>query len=211
MDADTIVEGDIVTFMKERDTTKAVAGFVRTKVNIKSKPRKKLESFGIDLSPPLPTFNAGIMVFNLRLWRDTNAYDRLAEIACLNNVLELWTSFGSQPPLQMLFSGDRFEPLSDELCQHDMGKEDPRRRNTTNRIFLHWKGSYKPWLSTGRNTQYWTKYALQIPNQTNPSNWTMPSTTASYQVWDRERHHYYNHLSDEDAERCLKKPECQDC
>ena len=141
MDADTIVEGDIVTFMKERDTTKAVAGFVRTKVNIKSKPRKKLESFGIDLSPPLPTFNAGIMVFNLRLWRDTNAYDRLAEIACLNNVLELWTSFGSQPPLQMLFSGDRFEPLSDELCEHDMGgKKDPRRYNTTNPIFLHWKG-----------------------------------------------------------------------
>jgi len=154
IDADTIVQGDIVPFMNDRDPTKAVSAFVRDKADIDENVRAKLVSRGVDLSPKEPTFNAGIVVINLKLWRETNASDALAEICKINDELSLWTDFGSQPPLQLLFSGDRFEHLSSTLYANGLGYIKDYELSEE-AMFLHWNGKYKPWLENGLNSKYW--------------------------------------------------------
>ena len=154
IDADTIVKGDIVPFMNNRDHTKFVSAFRREKADIDDNVRAKLQSRGVDLAPSKPTFNAGIMVMNLKLLRETNASAKLANICKLNDELSLWTNFGSQPPLQLLFSGDRFEHLPSTLYANALGYiqdyEVPEQA-----MFLHWNGRHKPWLRDGFNTKYW--------------------------------------------------------
>ena len=85
IDADTVVWGDIVPFMNDRDHTKAVSAFVREKADIDDDIREKLIQRGVDLAPREPTFNAGILVINLKVWREMNAIVQLANICKIND------------------------------------------------------------------------------------------------------------------------------
>lgn len=57
-----------------------MSGSGADEADIDENVRAKLVSRGVDLSPKEPTFNAGIVVINLKLWRETNASVKLAEM-----------------------------------------------------------------------------------------------------------------------------------
>lgn len=157
VDSDTIIQGDIVTFMANRDVSKAMGAFSRDFSSLRSSWIHKLREKGIDVSPASkPSFNAGIIVINLKLWRENKVHDQILEICNLNRELKLWRKFGSQPPLQLLFSGDRFEHLPNELYSGDLGWKS--HRNPDGGMFLHWNGASKPWLSKGKYKQFWENY-----------------------------------------------------
>ena len=124
--------------------------------------RGQFRHLGVKLSPPQPTYNAGTIVLNLKLWRKHNFYEQLLKICTLNKKHKLFTSQGSQPPLQLLFSGNRFEHLPHHLYFDGLGWKQGRAwwfpEAVGNATFLHWNGSGKPWLAKGKHTQYWNKY-----------------------------------------------------
>lgn len=178
IDSDTIVKGDIVPFLEDRQkksalTNKGVSAFPRY---FKSEDVKALSNWkrnfirehGIDVPEPFyPTFNAGIMVLNLQYFRQHNASAQLRQICKLNNEHNLYPGFGSQPPLQLLFSGpNNFEQLSEDLVVGNLGfpghhdleqKKQQIASNST--LFLHWNGPNKPWEPQwGRYKYEWEPY-----------------------------------------------------
>ena len=62
-------------------------------------------------------------------------------------------------PLQLLFSGDKFEHLSNDLYADGLGYN--TRANPRDATFLHWNGIHKPWLDSGLFKEYWEKYGDQ--------------------------------------------------
>eukprot|EP00970_Alexandrium_tamarense_P009192 scaffold1813_cov185-Alexandrium_tamarense.AAC.7 len=161
IDSDTIVQGDVVPFITNRDHSKGIAAFPRFRADVLGLDdvREKLQSHGVDYlaTSSAPSFNTGVTILNLAFWREHDIYSKIVNICNLNRELKLWTKFGSQPPLQLLFSGDSFEHLDFELYADGLGWKwfaEPK-----DAMFLHWDGDKKPWLETGLHKEYWQRYA----------------------------------------------------
>jgi len=161
IDADTIVQGDIVTFLQSRNSSFPLAAFPRKNEQLETKMIQTLKTkWKLDVASQIPSFNGGIVVLNLKMWRERDFVKDILYLCKLNDENNLWPLFGSQPPLQLLFADDRFEHLDTKLLVANLGNNQGINVSTS-ALFLHWNGPFKPWLKNGLYKQYWEKYDLR--------------------------------------------------
>jgi lipopolysaccharide biosynthesis glycosyltransferase len=132
--------------MDERKSDKVFSAFPRNDQTVTPHAFTKLEELGIDVAKPNPSFNAGLVVINLDSWRRQNISDQVQVINKYNGVYRLWDGYGSQPPLLILFGGDRFEQLDSELFLNNIAyRKNIEKEQLCRAMFLHWNGDKKPW------------------------------------------------------------------
>jgi lipopolysaccharide biosynthesis glycosyltransferase len=165
LDSDTIVNRDIVPWLRLRNDSLALAALPRRSLQIKWKMViQKLKARGLVLAERRrPSFNAGVIVMNIRLWRINGIVKKVVKICKANENLNLWPEYGSQPPLLLLFSGDRFEKLGPDTITNNLGfEENVTIKNSS--IILHWNGAHKPWNEDGYYREHWIKYNHTVVN-----------------------------------------------
>lgn len=155
MDTDIIAIADVAPlFITSENSQEVITAFPRDFNNIRNSSYRLLKHRGIDVAHQLPTFNAGLLFINLEKWRECNVSSQAAKVADINNELNLWPDFGSQPPLLVLLGGNRFTKLDKTLLVNNVAYEKLEDKIRQRAIFLHWNGRQKPWIPCA---WYWEK------------------------------------------------------
>lgn len=165
IDADVIVQGDIVKYTKNIRLNKLVAAFPRDSSHLSDKVYSIMKKKGLTVSSSKKGFNAGIIYLNLALWRERNIDTTIRKICAANSKYSLWSKFGSQPPLQLV-AGDDMVYMDTKNYADGLGW----RKGLTispKTMFLHWNGKHKPWLTDGWYKDIWEPYS--------PKGDTLPS------------------------------------
>lgn len=106
-----------------------------------------------------PYFNSGIMVIDLKWWRNNRIGNKLVE---LSKTLKDWTGSGDQDVLNAFFRSNYTPlPLSFNFLIN-IFKNLPFK----NPLIVHWAGKSKPWLSNSPDTEWkrlWKNYRMQGP------------------------------------------------
>ena len=109
------------------------------------------------------SFNAGVYVMNVKLWREQNLTERMRHIA-LRNKREHLYRYGSQPPMNIVI-GDEFEDLPGSWNRGTGDYERFKRTNITQQTCLiHYKGGIRPW-DKGRShggRDEWLRYGVPV-------------------------------------------------
>lgn len=155
MDTDIIAIRDVTPLFALAESSREIlAAFPRDFHNIRNSSYGVLRQRGIDVAQPRPSFNAGLLFINLELWKQRDISSQAARVASINNELNLWPDFGSQPPLLILLGGDRFVKLNKSLLANNVAYEKLEEERRQHTIFLHWNGRQKPWMPCA---WYWEK------------------------------------------------------
>jgi lipopolysaccharide biosynthesis glycosyltransferase len=166
LDSDIVIQRDIVAFMNSLESSElTIRAFSIPASSADVRSWEQIKSYGVDVDSLEPSFNAGILIVDLYKWHSQNISTQLKKICTINHEIKLWTRFDSQLPLQLLFGGDRFYQLNLTMLESALGDDvvtRPDRILSRDAVFLQWNGKYKPWMTNGRFTQYWLKYAEGI-------------------------------------------------
>lgn len=159
LDTDVLVRKDLVIFMERYSTSKYLLGaFPRDWRPIRSSTFTKLKELGVNVANSLPSFNAGVLVLNLTMWRTVNADKAIREVSLLNTKYKLWDAYGSQPALLVMFGGERFHHLNSSLFVNN-ARGMKEEEIPCNAVFLHWNGITKPWNEVSHSSlemKYWS-------------------------------------------------------
>eukprot|EP00397_Hematodinium_sp_SG-2012_P039084 GEMP01042615.1.p1 GENE.GEMP01042615.1~~GEMP01042615.1.p1 ORF type:complete len:384 (+),score=84.11 GEMP01042615.1:311-1462(+) len=165
LDVDIVVQGDITELWDDAELEESgatICAVVRqTSISIYVPGIVRPDS-PVWMPLAAETFNAGVMVMDLKRWRERNIHERYEEWLRIRDVSRepLWVH-GSQPLLLVMFY--------DEVCELDgmwnvvgLG----HRLNYPDAILnaakiLHWTGPLKPWNSDGINRLIWEKSLLK--------------------------------------------------
>lgn len=162
LDVDTLVFCDVYNLINGvlNDGDDVIAAVPRD--HIYGLTRKGEEKYG----NIAPSFNAGIYVINLDIWRARNMTKSVRRIAIKNNKKH-WYYLGSQPPLNIAVQS-HFEPLP--LSWNVKAKRIKpgfKTKKTGEAVCLaHWTGPVKPWDGVGAYLSTWEKYG----NVSSPKN-----------------------------------------
>ena len=114
---------------------------------------------GAHLATASPTFNAGVLLIDLREWRAANVTQE-AEWWLEQHMRSpegLW-KLGSQPVLHLILHG-RWAPLPERWNLDSLGRVANIAPSSLDAArLLHWTGRRKPWLADGLYTSYWREY-----------------------------------------------------
>lgn len=108
-----------------------------------------------------PSFNAGVMVIQMREWQRTNITGSVDRWSRLNHARELWRH-GSQPPLLVVLY-DKFHRLDWRWNVDGLGSREKRFASASDIAeakILHWSGPLKPWSKNGLHKELWSPYAV---------------------------------------------------
>ena len=148
IDADTIVECDVIELMKNALTNpdepkNTIAAVPREGVINGLTRRGRKYSSDVTVS-----FNAGMYIINLDRWREQHMTEMVKRIAAVNRQYGLYLK-GSQPPLALVV-GENFEHLPQswnvkmvDLDRNDTGGNRPEKKDWM--CLMHWSGPNKPW------------------------------------------------------------------
>lgn len=109
------------------------------------------------------SFNAGVYVANLDVWRRQNLSEKMRRVALLNRDLNLY-SYGSQPPMNIVI-GSRFAdlPIGWNVCPKK--KHIRRVKEEGGKLcLLHFKGNGKPWNGESNllRTSDWDRFGSRV-------------------------------------------------
>eukprot|EP00434_Breviolum_minutum_P023601 symbB.v1.2.020819.t1/scaffold1764.1/size104347/1 len=151
LDTDVIVKGDVCELhdLAFTNSKEAVLSAV---------PRRHLPlSFYLKIFSPkmpiwvpssAPSFNAGVMVIDMKRWEELKVTENVLLWARQNKDRDLWRH-GSQPPLLLLLY-DRVEWIPEVWNVDGLGHYGYRSPELIRDAkILHWTGPLKPWLSNG--------------------------------------------------------------
>eukprot|EP00439_Symbiodinium_sp_Y106_P002512 s880_g1.t1 len=172
LDTDVIVKGDVCDL---HDSVFHQSYTVSGKV-LAAVPRRHLPlSFYLKVFSPrmplwvpssAPSFNAGVMVIDMRAWAELNVTGEVVAWARRNKNRDLWRH-GSQPPLLLLLY-DRVEWIADIWNVDGLGHYGNRSSELISKAkILHWTGPLKPWLGsladeTWLTAWYWQESVASI-------------------------------------------------
>jgi len=111
----------------------------------------------------IKSFNAGVYVANLDVWRQQKLSEKMRKVALLNRKLTLY-SYGSQPPMNIVI-GSNFEdlPIGWNVCPK---KKHIRRVREEGEALclLHYKGKGKPWHgeSNYKLASEWDRFGTRV-------------------------------------------------
>ena len=109
------------------------------------------------------SFNAGVYVANLNVWREHNLSEEMRKVALLNRELNLY-SYGSQPPMNIVI-GSNFEDFSIGWNVCPKKKHINRVREEGEELcLLHFKGNGKPWNGESNllKTGEWDRFGSRV-------------------------------------------------
>jgi len=149
IDADTIVECDVVQLLKsaltDSDSTNTIAAVPRDGFPVGLTRRGRKYAEGINT-----TFNAGMYIVDLNRWREQHISEMIKRIADVNRKYGLYLK-GSQPPLALIV-GEKFEhlPRSWNVKMADLDTSTDERPSLGGKLsdwmcLMHWSGPNKPW------------------------------------------------------------------
>ena len=151
VDSDTIIARDISP-MLDYELQTPLAAYPEIQLEFADNPTFKDAAY----------FNSGVMIVDLKWWRNNRVSKSLLKIA---QTMKDWTGSGDQDVLNALFR-NQWTPLPmgfNYLINIYVSVElkDP--------IVVHWAGKTKPWLSNSPMTkwkQLWKQYKNQSPTTT---------------------------------------------
>ena len=152
MDVDMLVLGDVAKLWSTvHGSTFPVQGVPRLlplSRDISKPGRKTFERHtGLKFDGTAPTFNTGLLGYNLRLWRKKRVTERVAWWLNKNCETPLWT-LGTQPPLQLVAHVDGWTRLP-ENWNSVMRIKHTTLEQVQSAGALHWAGTSKPWDIAG--------------------------------------------------------------
>lgn len=178
LDADTIVLCDAYSLVNSvllgdrSSRTHAIAAVPRKRRRGETTPIRGLTEHGVEAlgrkARKGKSFNAGVYVISLKLWRQHNLTERIRRIALRNRRDGIYKG-GSQPPMNIVI-GDKFESLPESwnIGTGDYEKRKAKKNSTKQTCLIHYKGGIRPWA---RGSQHggrdeWLRYgvAVNMPN-----------------------------------------------
>eukprot|EP00435_Cladocopium_sp_Y103_P045018 s622_g12.t2 len=169
LDTDVIVKGDVCELHD-------LAFSSRSEAVVAAVPRRHLPlSFYLKVFSPkmpiwvpssAPSFNAGVMVIDMKRWEQLKVTEQVLLWASQNGPgRDLWRH-GSQPPLLLLLY-DRVEWIPDvwnvDGLGHGRGRSEDAIQDAK---ILHWTGPLKPWLSNGLRKDLWEPFKVHCWDRT---------------------------------------------
>lgn len=122
-----------------------------------------------DMSPMECSFNSGVYVTEMDLWRKNNITEQLERWMTLNTVEEVYGNEkgggGSQPPMMLVFY-KKYTHLDPNWHVRYLGwtrgtsYTAPFLRQAK---LLHWNGPIKPWARASQHSNIWDRYFIQDP------------------------------------------------
>lgn len=184
LDADTIVQADLVQMRKRLLAFNKTVGFVArdTKVYMDKFLRKpkgcSLKGFSLSwntLNKQL-AYNVGVLVVNLARWVDSGAVERVERHVALHNECggTLWVG-GSQPPLLLAFhdrpagENEDYIVFGAEWNTGDLGwRTNLHEAKLKGKNVLHWNGNKKPWMKDGLYKSLWRPHRQRFSSLLQP-------------------------------------------
>eukprot|EP01134_Creolimax_fragrantissima_P007187 CFRG7187T1 len=158
IDPDVVVQGDLCIMW---DSFLISDKYV---IAAASSPGEKYSKFILDyniaqVDKNTDYFNAGVMVINLRLWKERNKDKQILTWLALNRESPVY-KYGSQPPLMLTFYKD-YENMGMIWNFRHLGHKQTLKASDIQRAnIIHYNGPRKPWRSNGieKYRKYWSKY-----------------------------------------------------
>jgi lipopolysaccharide biosynthesis glycosyltransferase len=121
---------------------------------------------GVRLAMEGDSFNDGVIVINLKRWRESNAREALLWLMSQHGSSQtgLW-KYGTQPIMMLLGTAYGYERLQSSLCYGDLGFEIAEPQRVSDAVFLHFNGEKKPWKEDGINKHLWEPYYYHRKNE----------------------------------------------
>eukprot|EP00397_Hematodinium_sp_SG-2012_P026596 GEMP01027879.1.p1 GENE.GEMP01027879.1~~GEMP01027879.1.p1 ORF type:complete len:636 (+),score=143.92 GEMP01027879.1:141-2048(+) len=153
LDSDVIVKRDVADLYHSLDANYALAAVARTQVPLGTYFTRTHRWY------PLfswPSFNAGVVVFNLAFLRGMrpSLIESVQALQEENSDGTMWRH-GSQPPLLLLFF-DKVQWIDRKWNVDGLGYRN--RSDVDDAFILHWTGPMKPWREDGHNKALWVPY-----------------------------------------------------
>lgn len=153
LDSDVIVKRDVEELYNALDDAYAIAAVPRTEVPLGTYFTRTHQWY------PLfswPSFNAGVVVFNLAYLRgmQPSLLESVQALQKENADGTMWRH-GSQPPLLLLFF-DKVHWIDRRWNVDGLGYRN--RTDVTDAFILHWTGPLKPWRVEGQNKDLWAPF-----------------------------------------------------
>ena len=136
--------------------TKFVAGaFPQDWMDIQWYAYKRLKKLNIHVQDK-PSFNAGFVLLNLKLWRMKNIDKLIISIMKANNKFNiLGGKLASQPALTLACGGKNLFKFDTGAWRKALGVFPNVTISTDDVYILHWNGEHKPWRADGFNKNLW--------------------------------------------------------
>lgn len=114
---------------------------------------------GLRLDMEADSFNDGVIVINLKRWRDSGAREALLWLMAQHGTSQngLW-KYGTQPIMMLLGTAYGYQRLPSSHCYGDLGFRIAEPQRVAEAVFLHFNGEKKPWKPHGINKHLWEPY-----------------------------------------------------
>jgi lipopolysaccharide biosynthesis glycosyltransferase len=114
---------------------------------------------GVQLDMEADSFNDGVIVINLKRWRDSRVREALLWLMGQHGSSQtgLW-KYGTQPIMMLLGTAYGWERLPSSHCYGDLGFKIAEPQRVEEAVFLHFNGENKPWKENGINKHLWEPY-----------------------------------------------------
>lgn len=114
---------------------------------------------GLRLDMDADSFNDGVIVINLKQWRERGVREALHWLMARHSNSEtgLW-KYGTQPIMMLLGSAYGWERLPSSHCYGDLGFRIAEPSRVSQAVFLHFNGEKKPWKRDGINKHLWEPF-----------------------------------------------------
>lgn len=114
---------------------------------------------GLNLAMEGDSFNDGVIVINLKRWRESKAQEALLWLMAHHSSSDkgLW-KYGTQPIMMLLGSAYGYDRLPSSHCYGDLGFKVAEEQRVAQAIFLHFNGENKPWKKDGINKHLWQPF-----------------------------------------------------
>jgi len=114
---------------------------------------------GVELDMDADSFNDGVIVINLKHWRDSRVGEALLWLMDRHSTSQtgLW-KYGTQPIMMLLGTAYGWERLPSSHCYGDLGFRVAEPHRVAEAVFLHFNGENKPWKQDGINKHLWEPY-----------------------------------------------------
>jgi len=114
---------------------------------------------GLQLDMEADSFNDGVIVINLKRWRESMVKEALQWLMerHATSQIGLW-KYGTQPIMMLLGTAYGWERLPTSHCYGDLGFRIAEPHRVKQAVFLHFNGENKPWKRDGINKHLWEPY-----------------------------------------------------
>ncbi|XP_071805137.1 glycosyltransferase 8 domain-containing protein 1-like [Asterias amurensis] len=183
VDSDTVVQGDIAELNNTKmepgvavalsDDCSSVSSRASLRQNVYANylnfHNERVKKLG--LNPMTCSFNVGVFVANVSLWKEQKITAKLDYWLALNAKDDIWGSGtlrggGNAAPPMMIILYKQHTDIPPEWHVRHLGVTSGTRYSENfvkSAKLLHWNGHFKPWGRTSQHTLIWEKYFLPDP------------------------------------------------